>query len=652
MTTRLSLAALSITDPGAIEPKPVPGLATYGFRIAEFDTWRPSYGGMQVEVLIADTTDRATLYSDPFLAVEVQNPQVLLSMTDDAGVVYGKFEHPIYTNVPYRLLIDQTDNGGIARPPIVTLAGEDASLALVASERGNYPRTLESIVDQAIYAAMFGPIGDNVGTAVSTATLAAAIGAAAAQGGGYVLLPSGTIEIEALTLAQGVRLRGQGQSATTLVCRDAEAVITLDGDGAGLEALTLDGQITRSGSIGVHGHDVAEPWMNDVLVKRFDIGISLQGTSSLVWHNVSVSDCRIGCELLGDSDSSGDGDGAEIANVTMVGGSASLCTEAGLQLKFVDLPVREIIIQGFGFVSNVGPGLKMIGARGITSENCYWTGNTAAISIMDGADANYSDLNTTQRITIRGGQINAGTVTFDGSCRNVIFDGVSIVNVDFVLEVPEVPIVLRNCIEDADTTSTGDTKKLARQSTFDHGEWTGITTDATATVAWQQEIGSGEIGLFTARAVGVARNAVTYGVFWVVAGCARPGAVLNFNLQTGNYTAGNVVTGASSGASARIQAVTQSAGSGNMTLRDITGTFISGELLTDTSTGSARVSGSISTSAVALDATGSVPVRADTITGTGWDVAFYVSGSMMQLKVTGEVSVTIDWTVHVERLVT
>jgi len=651
MTTSLSLLGLPITSPGAIGAKPTLGLPTYGFRIAEFDTWRPGYGGMSVEVLIADTTDRAPLYSDPFLAVSVANPQTLLSYTDAAGVIYGKWAVPIYTNVPYRLLIRETDNGGIVRPPLLTLAGEDASLALVAGTRGNYPRTVESVVDQTIYAAMFGAIGGDAGTAISTATLVAAIGAAAAQGGGYVQLPAGTIEIEALTLAQGVRLRGHGQSATTLVCRDAEAVITLDGDGAGLEAMTLDGQITRSGSIGVHGHDVSEPWMNDILVKRFDVGISLQGTSSAVWHNVSVSDCRIGCELLGDSDSSGDGDGAEIANVTMVGGSASLCTEAGLQLKFVDLPVREIIIQGFGFVSNVGPGLKMVGARGITTENCYWTGNTAAISIMDGDDANYSDQNTTQRISIRGGQINAGTVTFDGACRNVMFDGVGIVNVDFVLEVPEVPIVLRNCIEDTDTTSTGDTKKLARQSTFDHGEWTGITTDATATVAWQQEIGSGEIGLFTARAVGNARNAVTYGIFWVVAGCARPGAVLNFNLQTGNYTAGNVVTGASSGASARIQAITQAAGSGNMTLRDITGTFTSGELLTDTSTGSARVSGSISTSAVALDATGSDPVRADTITGTAWDVAFDVSGSMMQLKVTGEASVTIDWTVHVERLV-
>lgn len=651
MTTRLSLAALSITDPGAIEPKPVPGLATYGFRIAEFDTWRPSYGGMQVEVLMADTTERATLYSDPFLAVEIPNPQVLLSMTDAAGVVYGKFEHPIYTNVPYRLLIDQTDNGGIARPPIVTLAGEDASLALVASVRGQYPRTLESIVDQTIFAEMFGAIGGDAGTAVSTATLQAAIGAAAAQGGGYVQLPSGSIEIAPLTLPQGVRLRGHGQSATTLICRDAQVIISLGGDGSGLEALTLDGQILRASSIGVHGHDIAEPWLNDILIKRFDVGLSLQGASGIVWHNPSFSDCRIGAELLGDSDASGDGEGAEIANAVVVGGSVSLCTEAGVLMQFVDRPAREIAIDGFGFVSNVGPALKMVGARGITVRNCYWSGNTAALSITDGNDTAYSATNTTQRVTIVGGQMNGGTVTFDGACQNVMFDNVEFRNVDFVMEVPAVPILLRNCIEDADTTSTGDIKKLARQSTYDTGEWTGITTDATPAVAWQQEMAPGEIGLFNAKVTARARNAVTYGIFWVMAGVARPGGVLNFNLQTGNYTAGNVVTGATSGASARIQAVTQSAGSGNMTLRDITGTFISGELLTDSSTGSARVSGSLSTSNAALDATGSTAIRADTITGTGWDAAFSISGSMMQLMVTGEASVTIDWTVRVDRLV-
>ncbi|CAB4144009.1 hypothetical protein UFOVP469_6 [uncultured Caudovirales phage] len=651
MTTSLSLLGLSITSPEAIGAKPVPGMPTYGSRIAEFDTWRPGYGGMSVEVLIADTTDRATLYSDPFLAVSVANPQTLLSYTDAAGVIYGKWEVPVYTNVPYRLLINETDNGGITRPPILTLAGEDASLALVASSRGDFSRTLETVVDLTIHAAMFGAIGGDAGTAISTATLVAAIGAAAAQGGGYVQLPAGSVEIEALTLAQGVRLLGHGQSATTLVCRDAEAIITLGGDGAGIEALTLDGQISASGSVGVRGDNTSEPWLRDVLIRRFDIGTLFHGATSVTWHNIDWSDCRIGAYLRGDANGEGDNSGGPVENIRLIGGSVSLCSEHGLLVEFHDETAHDISLQGVGFVTNVGPALHLIGVRGVVTDGCYWTGNTKSITIEDADDATYADLNTTQRINIRNGRINAGEITFDGACVGVSFDKVDFVNVDFILDLPTTVIVLRDCTEDVATTSTGDTKKLARQTTFDVGEWTGITTDATPTAAWSLEMEPGETGLFTARALGVGRNAITYGNFWVVAGAARPGATLNFNLQTGNYTAGLVVSGASSGASARITAVTQAAGSGTLTLRDITGTFVSGELLTDTSTGSARASGGISTSSTALDSVGSDPIRPDATTGTGWDVEFTVSGAMIQLMVTGEASVTIDWTVRVEKMV-
>jgi hypothetical protein len=651
MTTSLSILGLPSTYPGAIDPKPPVGLPLYGTRIGDFDLWRRGYAGLVVEVLVADTTERARLYSDALLGTEIANPQTLLSYTDATGQLHGKWATAVYTTSPYRLLIDNTDVTGIDRPAITDMAGQDTSEAVVSSRRGQYLTSVQDALDQVIFATMYGQISEQAGEAASTATIEAAIGAAAAQGGGFVEIPAGTITISAITLPQGVRLRGQGKNATTLVCRDSGGIVTLGGDGSGLEGLTLDGQLSTSGSIGIHGHDVTQAYLRDILVRRFDIGISFQGLSETTIEAVAVSDCAYGIKFLGDSDATGQGDGAAISDVQMIGGSVTLCTQAGITLEYVDLPVTEVLIQSVGFVSCVGAALKIVGARGIEVRNCYWTGNTLALSMEDGNDTAYSATNTVQRVTVRGGDVSGGELRFDGWCTNIMFDGVNFADVDFNMTVPRTPVVLRNCIEDATTTSTGDTKKLARQTTFSDGEWTGITTDATPTTAAEFELQPGETGLFSAQIIGSARNAITYGVFWIMAGARRPGATLNFNLQTGNFTAGLVVTGATSGASARIIAVSQAAGSGTLTLRDITGTFQSGELITDTSTGSARVSGFLSTSNAALDATGTGVLRANTITGTAWDAVFAASGSMIRCNVTGEAGVTIEWTVRLTRLV-
>ena len=651
MTTALSLRGVSITAPPAIAAKPAGGLPVYGQRVRDFDTWRPGYAGAMVEVIIAGTTERAALFSDPYLGVAIENPQTLLTWEDGNGDTYGKFATPVYTYQPYVLYINATDSTGVERPAITDLAAQDISQSLVESTRGAYPKVMADFVDLVIHAAMFGVISNDAGSSLSTATLVAAIGAAAAQGGGVVVLPSGNIPYTPITLPTGVRLRGQGLNATTMRCQQSGSTITLGGDGAGLEELTVDGINLVAGSVGVHGNDVAQPHFRNVMIRRFETGIQLHGASAAGWHNFSISNCTGGADLRGDTGSGDTNEGAEIANIQWSSGAVSLCTSYGIAVRFVDRPAREIALSGVGFSSNVGPALLLHGARGFTARDCYWTGNTSDIQIEDDNNSLYADQNTTSRVLIAGGQISGGEILFNGTCTEVVFDGVEMLDVSSNLTVPTNHILMRDCIEDADCTSTGDTKKLLRWSSFDEGVTTGITTDATATVAWQLEMAPGEVGLFQAEAVGRARNDITYGIFWIVAGAARPAATLDFNLQTGNYTAGLVVTGATSGASARIVAVVQSAGSGTLTLRDIEGTFTSGELITDTSTGSARVSGSLGTSNVALDATGSDPVRADTITGSGWDVVFDVSGSMIQAKVTGEASKTIEWTVKVRKLV-
>jgi hypothetical protein len=62
-----------------------------------------------------------------------------------------------------------------------------------------------------------------------------------------------------------------------------------------------------------------------------------------------------------------------------------------------------------------------------------------------------------------------------------------------------------------------------------------------------------------------------------------------------NFTAGNIVTGATSGATARIPPTRRGA-TGTLTLQDVVGTFVDNEIITDGATGSATVNGALSTS--------------------------------------------------------
>ena len=64
-------------------------------------------------------------------------------------------------------------------------------------------------------------------------------------------------------------------------------------------------------------------------------------------------------------------------------------------------------------------------------------------------------------------------------------------------------------------------------------------------------------------------------------------SVLDYDTQTGNFTAGLVITGATSTATATIVIDDDSGATGTLTIRDISGTFQNGEIITDTSTGSA-----------------------------------------------------------------
>ncbi len=66
---------------------------------------------------------------------------------------------------------------------------------------------------------------------------------------------------------------------------------------------------------------------------------------------------------------------------------------------------------------------------------------------------------------------------------------------------------------------------------------------------------------------------------------------VNFDTQTGNFTIGLTVTGATSGATGVIVQSQDSGTTGQLQLKTVTGTFRDNEIITDTSTGSATVNG-------------------------------------------------------------
>lgn len=68
---------------------------------------------------------------------------------------------------------------------------------------------------------------------------------------------------------------------------------------------------------------------------------------------------------------------------------------------------------------------------------------------------------------------------------------------------------------------------------------------------------------------------------------------LAYDAQTGNFTLGLTITGGTSGATAVIVKDTDSGTTGTLTLKTISGTFSDNEIITDTSTGSATVNGTL-----------------------------------------------------------
>ena len=624
---------------------------TIGARISEFDTWRPSYGGAIVAVFEAGTTTLAPLFSDPFLTVPIANPQTLDLMSDVNGQVYGRWAEPVYVGVPYTLFINSTFSTGVEQVPLTTADGVDVSLATAESIRGQFPVPLGQFLDRDIDAILIGPLSASDGAAACNATLVAAIGAAAAASGGDVLLPPGIIPFLNLTLPTGVRLRGKGVGVTTLTSTQAVTpLVTLGGNGSGLISLTLDGLNVVPQSIGVQGIGIIQPIFQDVITQRVETGIRFRGAQQFRWRNLTVSNCTNGADLRGDMDASLSNTGSEVSNGSWEGGQIALCTTYGLCTEFFDTPVRDLTFRNVLFASNSGDAWRSLGARGITFRQCQWISNISDMSVADGTNLAFVSQNTTSRIRVEEGTVNGGKLTFNQTCFDIQFRDVNFVNANFNLTVPQNPIVLQDCIQDAQTTTTGTGTLLIGKTATDLGKVSGVTSDATPIAAWSQTLPPGETLLLSAKVVARRRDGITFGTFWPMAGVTRPGATLPFVGATGTFTVGLVITGVTSGASARVTAVAQSGATGTLTLRNIIGTFVNGEVVADTNTGVGTFSGAVGFSNAVLDATGAGALRAATFTGTAWAAAFDVSGANVVLNVSGEAAAVVEWTVEVDIL--
>lgn len=617
-----------------------------------FDIWRKGFAAATVTVFKAGTTTKADLFTDEALTVVASNPQVLETKTI-SGQTYGKFTAPIYTADAFYLDVNSTDQTGVHRPPLTSLAALDASAALVTATGGSRAVELADVAARAVHVEDYGVFlptsNPSASSSTNNATLTAAIGVAASNGGGDVIIPTGTFAFTAVTLSGGVRLVGHGHSATTLQSQTASKVITIGGDEAGLAHICIDGVNLQAGSVGIFAKAKNEIRLLQAKIKRFETGIHVQGGRKAEWYDLYVSNCGTGAKLHGDNDASGGADGDEYRNNAWIGGLVDLCTTAGVELSYVDKKCWHNSISDVGFEDNTGIAVNINGARFTNLSGCWWSGNTTNLAVADDSDIAAVTENTVIGLFFNGGSMSGGAATFTETCQDVILDGMELSSVAFTLTLPNNNIVAQNCVEDSLVTIAGDGTKWTRRRTMngDQPGSSGITTDATPTKAWSVDLEPGQVGHIRAEIIANQRNGEGYAVYHIARPVRRPGSTLAYDAQTANFTVGEVLTGATSGATARIVADTDAGSTGTLKLRDIVGDFQNNETISDALGGSALANGILTpANAALLGATAAITAAVETIAGLNAD--FVASGTEIEIQVTGEAAKTYEWIVHAE----
>lgn len=615
--------------------------------IHQFDLWREGYAGAVVQIFKEGTTTYADVYEDINLTEPADNPQVLLSSTINSRT-FGKFTVSLYTDEAYYLVINGIESTGVSAPGIRTLQGEDGDDMFITSSKGGIERIASQRAGDTIHVMDFGNFLEVDGsTSENTETLVAAIGVASAANGGRVILPAGTYDISTFNLPANVILCGQGRNATILQSEEADYVCTVTGDKAGLADLTLDGINLNPDSVGVYALGRDELHFDEVVIKRFETGVKCVGGTNHHYINLFAENNGTCVELRGDLDASNTDEGTVYTDLTWQGGSVKESTTYGLYLRQIDANLRDLMIRDVVFEDNVGTAALYIqGAEAVIFEDCTFTDNT--IRHLLTADSTNNDV---ENIEFRSCRFNGDEIKFGGNCRDVILDR-PILETDLIINMntPENPILFRDAIEAETVTVTGDSEKLSRWQSIDSGVYRGQVTASVSTLTvFKRQLDPGESLYMEVIATGRQRNTTAFGSIRKSAGAYAPAATLDFDGQTANFTAGETITGGTSGASGILQTQTDAGATGTLNLIHVRGTFVNNDPLTSTTAGVAVADGTLAyVNSVML-----VPVQTDhyvlSAGATTWDADVTTSGREVRVKIIGPTTGTIDWNVQIRQ---
>lgn len=613
-------------------------------RIPDFDLLRPGYAGATVTVYKAGTTDLADLFSDEAGTASIGNPQTLTTTTI-AGVAAGKFAQSVYTDDSYYLDIDTGEQTGVSRIPITTLDGTDADDAEVQPTGRSRRRALKDHLAQQIWAEDLGAFTGSASG--NNSILQAAIGVAAAVGGGEVLLPAGTITFTQLTLPAGVVLRGKGREVTTLQSVVGAIVVLANGDRCGMRDLTLDGLSQQVNSFGFVLTNRSLIVLDNVRIKRFERCLYATGNNQ---HNrfreLYCSDASLNAALF-QSNAVASPPGT-VRFLEWIGGEVSAGGAGGaLSFDYIDSEQSFICLEGIKFDGNVGVAALVIdGTRFVSVRNCHFDNNVGDILSRNASGVttgNYKQAN----LELDHCLFDGGTLTFQDDTTNVVARDCDFRGVTFTLTTPGNSIKLENCSEDANCTITGDGTKLVRGFENLEGFTRGVTTGNVATKAWSLKLDHGEMCAGIAKVTGKQRNGTDNAAYVFAFTAKRANPTLAYDAQTSNFTVGLLVTGGTSGAQGRIVADADGGVTGTLTLHSVTGTFVDNEIITDTAGGSATANGALVAGSVSVLSQASI-TQAET--DAAWACAAAATVAEIEVHVTGAAAKTIDWTVHVEAM--
>lgn len=613
-------------------------MTTLTQRVLEFDVWRAGYAEAVVIVYKAGTVTPATLWSNVEATVPADNPQTLMArLIGDTW--YGKFTSPVYTNDPYYLHINSTDETGVSRLGLISLTGEDGTDAVVTPTGGSVARTLGALLSEQVFARSYGALGTVPVT--NTATLTAAIGAASTRGGGVVHIPSGTYPVNGFSVPTNVILAGDALGATILTCAATGSAITIAGDDAGLQDLTVDGISLIALSTGVYAHARRRLVLDNVEIKRFATGLHCVGGRDHIYRRFRATNCTKNVRLLGDMDVANGGTGDEFSGLDWLSGSVGTSATIGLEMTMNDAPVRHNSIAQVDFADNAATAVDLRGASWTVFRQCYWFNNVTHIKTADGLDATQSDYEIVS-LHLDGGQIIGGKLDFSGLCQDFWIASAEISTCQLAMTLPGSAVLLRDCVEDTNTI-TGETSLLTRWRTADRGVVIGQTGNATPQPVWRYKLGPGDIVHLDLRVTAEQSNGADYAVFHISHGARCAQATLTYDNVSVAFTAGRTVLGLTSGATAVIASIPTGT---TALVGDVHGTFVDNELLDEQAgTGAAQVNGTLAFGTVSVLGS-AVTTYTDASGGAGtWAVAAAGVAQELVVSVTGQAAKNINWTV-------